>query len=58
MLTGFNDLVADVLGHAVQRLRGAVPGFGTTVAVDSTDLKAWANGFHQETDPDATGRKV
>lgn len=57
-LLGFNNLIADVLGAAVEQLREALPGFGTTVAVDATDVHAWANGFHQETDPDAkTGAK-
>lgn len=57
-LVGFNEIVADVLSSAVSRLRDALPGFGETVAVDSTDVKAWANGFHQDTDPDAgTGAK-
>jgi IS5 family transposase len=57
-LTAFNDLVGDVLARCVERLREALPGFGATVAVDATDVKAWANGLHQETDPDAgTGAK-
>ena len=47
-----------VLTQCVERLRQALPGFGATVAVDATDVKAWANGLHQETDPDAgTGAK-
>ena len=57
-LTAFNDLVGKVLTQSVERLRKALPGFGATVAVDATDVKAWANGLHQETDPDAgTGAK-
>jgi IS5 family transposase len=57
-LVTFNDLVEKVLTECVERLRQALPGFGTTVAVDATDVKAWANGLHQETDPDAgTGAK-
>ena len=57
-LVGFSDLVASLLTECVERLREALPDFGQTVAIDSTDLKAWANGLHQETDPDAgTGAK-
>ena len=57
-LIAFNDLVADVLTECVDRLREALPDFGRTVAVDSTDVKAWANGLHHETDPNAgTGAK-
>jgi IS5 family transposase len=57
-LTGFNEMIADVLSRAVERLRATLPGFGENVAVDATDIHAWANGFHQDTDPDAgTGAK-
>ncbi len=57
-LVAFNDLVASVLAQCVEALRNALPGFGDTVAVDATDVKAWANGMHQDTDPDAgTGAK-
>jgi transposase len=57
-LTAFNDLVAKVLTECVESLKKAVPDFGTTISVDATDVKAWANGLHQETDPDAgTGAK-
>jgi len=52
-LAGFRDAVADVLTASVDRLRDTLPGFGETVAVDATDIKAWANSFHQDTDPDA-----
>jgi IS5 family transposase len=52
-LVGFSDLVASLLTECVSRLREALPNFGQTIAVDSTDIKAWANSFHQETDPDA-----
>ena len=57
-LITFNDLVARILSQCVETLKDALPGFGETVAVDATDVKAWANGLHQETDPDAgTGAK-
>ncbi len=57
-LTGFNELVADILTACVDVLKESLPGFGENVAVDSTDVKAWANSFHQDTDPDAgTGAK-
>ena len=57
-LTGFNELVADILTACVDVLKEALPGFGENIAVDSTDVKAWANGFHHDTDPDAgTGAK-
>lgn len=57
-LMAFNDLVAKVLAQCVEALKEALPDFGNTVSVDATDLKAWANGLHQETDPDAgTGAK-
>jgi hypothetical protein len=57
-LTQFNDLVAKALAQCVEALKEAIPEFSETVAVDATDVKAWANGMHQETDPDAgTGAK-
>lgn len=57
-LIHFNDLVAKALAQCVEALKQAIPGFSETVAVDATDVKAWANGLHQETDPDAgTGAK-
>lgn len=57
-LVGFSDMVASLLTECVERLREALPDFGQTIAVDATDMKAWANGLHQETDPDAgTGAK-
>ncbi len=52
-LVGFNDVIAGVLSSAVERLREALPGFGEMVAVDATDVRGWANGFHPDTDPDA-----
>ena len=57
-LTGFNELVGDILTACVDVLKESLPGFGENIAVDSTDVKAWANGFHHDTDPDAgTGAK-
>ena len=57
-LASFHDAVAQVLSDAVETVRSQIPDFGATVAVDATDIKAWANGFHQWTDPDAgTGAK-
>ena len=52
-LVGFSGLVASLLTECVEQLREALPDFGQTIAVDATDIKAWANGFHQENDPDA-----
>lgn len=57
-LTDFREAVSDVLVSSVNSLRDRLPNFGETIAFDATDVKAWANGFHQETDPDAgTGAK-
>ena len=57
-LMAFNDLIATVLSRCVESLRERIPGFADGVAVDSTDLAAWANSFHKDTDPDAgTGAK-
>ena len=57
-LSGFNELVADILNACVETLKDALPGLGENISVDSTDVKAWANSFHHETDPDAgTGAK-
>jgi hypothetical protein len=57
-LTDFREAVAGVLTATVNRLKDTLPNFGETIAFDATDVKAWANGFHQETDPDAgTGAK-
>jgi len=57
-LVAFSDLVGDVLARCVETLKDTLPDFGRTIAVDATDVKAWANGMHHETDPDAgTGAK-
>jgi hypothetical protein len=52
-LSEFRDAVSKVLEGAVGQLRATLTDFGHTVAFDSTDVKAWANSFHQDTDPDA-----
>jgi len=58
-LAVFSDLVGNILARCVEALKDALPDFGQTVAVDATDMKAWANGLHHETDPDAgTGAKT
>ena len=57
-LADFREAVSDVLVASVNSLRDRLPDFGKTIAFDATDVKAWANGFHQDTDPDAgTGAK-
>ena len=38
----------------VQRLRELLPGFGATLAVDSTDMEAYSDGYRKRpSDPDA-----
>ncbi len=57
-LVALSELVGDVLARCVATLKEALPDFGRTVAVDATDVKAWANGLHHDTDTDAgTGAK-
>lgn len=57
-LVAHRDLVEQCLVRATNTLKSLMPEFGATVAVDASDMKAWANGMHQETDPDAgTGAK-
>ena len=52
------QLVEQCLVRVTNVLRSLLPDFAQTVAVDATDMKAWANGMKQETDPDAgTGAK-
>jgi len=48
------DLLEKCFAGLVEELRQLLPGFGTKLAVDSTDIKAYANG-HRRTpsDPDA-----
>lgn len=52
-LTHFNAQVSEVLKAATNALHEALPDFGQEVAVDATDVKAWANRLHENTDPDA-----
>lgn len=53
-LVEHEDLVEECFTGLVQRLRELLPGFGANLAVDSTDIEAYANA-HRETpaDPDA-----
>ena len=48
------DLLDKCFSDLVSEARGALPGFGDTLAVDATDIKAHSNG-HRKTpsDPDA-----
>jgi IS5 family transposase len=49
--------VKNVLRNLTRRLYDAFPGFGKSVAIDSTDIKAWSNGGKRRkgkvSDPDA-----
>ena len=36
--------VKDVLRNLTRRLYDTLPDFGKSVAIDSTDIKAWSNG--------------
>jgi IS5 family transposase len=48
------NLLEDCFASLVERLRELLPGFGDKVAVDSTDIKANANGYrHNPADADA-----
>ncbi len=47
-------LVKNIMRKLTRRCYEVFPGFGKTVAIDSTDLKAWSNGGkRRKTDPDA-----
>ncbi len=47
--------VKDVMRELTRRLYHTLPDFGKSVAIDSTDLKAWSNGNKKPvSDPDAT----
>jgi IS5 family transposase len=47
-------LLEECFSSLVDRLREVLPGFGEKVAVDSTDIKAYANGIRKErSDKDA-----
>lgn len=40
----FALLVKNVLRKLTRKLHGSLPDFGSSVAIDSTDIKAWSNG--------------
>jgi transposase len=47
-------LVRNIMRTLTRKCFEALPNFGKTVAIDSTDLKAWSNGGkRQKSDPDA-----
>ena len=47
-------LVKNIMRMLTRRCYKAFPGFGKSVAIDSTDLKAWSNGGKKhKSDPDA-----
>lgn len=53
-LVEHEELLEDCFTAAVQRLHQLLPGFGAKLAVDSTDIKAYANGHRASpADPDA-----
>lgn len=65
-LLGFTELVQNVFTSIVTALKDSIPDLGQTVAVDTTDIKAWAHQSqsHRHVDIDAgwgvkdkTGRK-
>jgi transposase len=48
-------MVKDVMRSLTRKLYKALPDFGRSVAIDSTDLKAWSNGAKKPvSDPHAT----
>jgi IS5 family transposase len=53
-LTVHEDLLEECFVSLVEKLRQVLPGFGTKLAVDATDIEAYSNG-HRKTpsDPDA-----
>lgn len=47
-------LVKNIMRHLTRKCYKTLPNFGKSVAIDSTDLKAWSNGTKErKTDPDA-----
>ena len=46
-------MVKNIMRDLTRRLYDTFPDFGKSVAIDSTDLKAYANGRKTDTDPDA-----
>jgi transposase len=48
-------MVKNIMRSLTRSLYDTLPNFGKSVAIDSTDLKAWSNGAnHPVADPDAT----
>jgi transposase/IS5 family transposase len=47
-LVNHEDLLEQCFCRLVERLRKLLPGFGGKVVVDSTDIKAYANGFRKK----------
>ena len=53
-LVGHADLLEKCFADLVKEARQVLPGFGAKLAVDSTDMKAYSNGHHQNpSDKDA-----
>jgi len=53
-LVGHEDMLERCFADLVKEARQILPGFGTKLVVDSTDIKAYANGHCQHpSDPDA-----
>ena len=53
-LAGREELLEECFSGLVARLRELLPGFGAKLAVDSTDIEAYANGHRKSpSDPDA-----
>lgn len=46
--------VKNVMRYLTNKFYEVLPEFGKSVAIDSTDLKAWSNGHGNVSDPDAT----
>jgi transposase len=48
------DLLDEFIRDLVSKLRELLPGFGAKLAIDSTDIQAYSNGYRkQPSDPDA-----
>ncbi len=53
-LVAHEKLLEECFAGLVERLRQGLPGFGAKLAVDSTDIEAYANGHRKSpSDPDA-----
>ena len=53
-LVAHEDLLGECFANLVKELRHLLPGFGDKLAVDSTEIKAYANGHRANpADPDA-----